>query len=110
MFQRKTVHVLDLNRRDIGFVGNATRLQGTRVSSQGIPFKARHFFFSSFKNPDRIFQEMDFFLNLDLFCRPYDNCADSKKTKQTEYKTIFYYAKNALREKTLTILAYIFQY
>ena len=43
-------------------------------------------------------------------------CRTLKNPKQTEYKAIFYYAKNALREKkTLNpnfhyILAYIFQY
>jgi len=39
------------------------------------------FYFSSFKNPDRIFQEMEQnkILNLDFYCPPYENCAESEK-------------------------------
>jgi len=41
------------------------------------------------------------YLNLDIFIADHMKSVPNlkKKTKQTEYETIFYYAKNALREK-----------
>jgi len=53
--------------------------------------KAKLFYFSSFKNPDRIFSRngICFWKFRFFYCRPYENCAE----------TIFDYAKNALLEK-----------
>jgi len=42
------------------------------------------FNFSSFKNPDRIFQEMGFF-----YCRPYENCTESLKNRKLSTKLYF---------------------
>ena len=63
-------------------------------------FRPDIFNFSSFKNPDRIFQEMekkklDFLLpTVWKLYRIF-----KKYISKTEYETIFYFAKNALPEK-----------